>query len=144
MALVHIGVAHSDKYDIEIFPMDWAWVPLRLGHLHIEPRNEERHERKAYHSDCEASILDSGGLGRIEPWERPTGYHLLLWLDLSIFSLPCLTAPLPLKRGLKAYLIIRERFGTQPTLLIGVFAQPRLGSLDRSLPLKNVAISKIK
>lgn len=40
------------------------------------------------------------------------GYHLL-WPDLPIFSQLQFTAPFTRKsRGLKAYLIIRKRFGT--------------------------------
>jgi len=51
------------------------------------------------------------------------GYHLL-WPDLPIFSQLQFTAPAPLKGGgLKAYLIIRERFGTLTNVLdFGVFA----------------------
>ncbi|KAK4364413.1 hypothetical protein RND71_015771 [Anisodus tanguticus] len=51
------------------------------------------------------------------------GYHLL-WPDLPIFSQLQFTAPASLKGGgLKAYLIIRERFGTLTNVLdFGVFA----------------------
>lgn len=52
------------------------------------------------------------------------GYHLL-WPDLPIFSQLQFTAPFTIKsRGLKAYLIIRERFGT---LVLEFSPQPRLG-----------------